>query len=214
MLEDDDLIVGTKVVVRPFWRRLASTLVIVLLVGLIGGFVVFAESLEHKRIPASEAPRADGIVVLTGGKERLKAGFEVLLAQKGARMLITGVGEGTSVDDLRAELGVGNTMGEVARFACCIDLDHTARDTEGNAHAVAGWVKAQGYGSVLVVTSAYHMPRALTELRIALNDTELVAHPVQSDSVKLDGWWSYPGTLILLFEEYVKTIAAYVRGQV
>ena len=213
MLDDDDLIVGTKVVVRPFWRRLASTLLIVILVGLIGGFVVFAESLEHDRIAATDAPRADAIAVLTGGKERLKAGFEVLLAQKGARLLITGVGEGTSVDDLRAELGVGNTMAEVARFACCIDLDHTAHDTEGNAIAIADWVKSNTYTSVLVVTSAYHMPRALTELRGQIGTVELLSHPVQSDSVKLNGWWGYPGTMLLLFEEYLKTIAAYVRGQ-
>jgi len=214
MLDDDDLVVGTKVVVRPFWRRLASTLLIVVLVGLVGGFVVFAQSLEQDRIAAENAPRADGIAVLTGGKERLKAGFEVLLAQKGARMLITGVGEGTTVDDLRAELGVGNTMAEVARFACCIDLDHKAHDTEGNATAIAAWAAAQGYQSILVVTSAYHMPRALTELRAKTEGIEFVTHPVQSGSVKLSGWWRYPGTLLLLFEEYLKTIAAYVRGQI
>lgn len=213
MFDDEELVVGTKVVVHTFWRNLVVGLISLIILAFVGGFVYFTTTLETRRLMAENAPQADGIVALTGGKERLKAGFDLLLAQKGGRLLISGVGDNVTVDDLRAELGVGNTMPEVARFGCCIDLDHSQNTIE-NATAAHDWVQAQNFSSILVVTSAYHMPRALVEFSAVMPGVTLQPYPVQSDAVRLDEWWAYPGTMLLIGQEYVKTIAAYVRRAV
>ena len=48
--------------------------------------------------------------------------------------------------------------------ACCVDLDYSALNTLGNAMQARRWALEHGFHSLIVVTSAYHMPRALAEL--------------------------------------------------
>ena len=67
-----------------------------------------------------------------------------------------------------------------------------------------GWVHDNEFRSIIVVTSSYHMPRSMVELRRALPDTMLIAYPVVPPTLKIDGWWQDPGMLRLLAGEYVK----------
>jgi len=49
-------------------------------------------------------------------------------------------------------------------FECCVDLDYTAVNTIGNAVETRRWALNHGFHSLVVVTSNYHMPRAMLEL--------------------------------------------------
>ena len=77
------------------WRlmSLATRLVIAIAIAAALGFPIFVASLA--RAPVDPAP-ADGIVVLTGGEDRLPAAVKLLQAHKGSRLLISGVHQETT----------------------------------------------------------------------------------------------------------------------
>jgi uncharacterized SAM-binding protein YcdF (DUF218 family) len=167
------------------------------------GFPVFVWSLPRA---SADPGYADGIVALTGGEGRLQAGIELLDQGKGQRLLISGVHEGTSRDQLFAAVGQLSP-----RSSCCIDLGRSAADTIGNAEETASWVGRHRYRSVIVVTASYHMPRSMMELRAVLPGTQLVPYPVFPDQVRLSEWWSDPETTGVLAGEYLKFIGSSVR---
>jgi uncharacterized SAM-binding protein YcdF (DUF218 family) len=174
----------------------------VLLIG--GGFLWFVWTM-----PASEAAptrNADGIVVLTGSAFRISDALELLAAGRGQRLLITGVNPQTRSEE------ISRLVPEHQRwFKCCVDLDHSALNTVGNAVETRRWAQARGFHSLIVVTSNFHMPRAMAELGRELPDVTLVPYPVVSDRVRVGAWWENPATARLLFWEYLKYIVARSR---
>jgi uncharacterized SAM-binding protein YcdF (DUF218 family) len=185
------------------WAGFAFRVTVAVFVVAALGFPVFVWSLPR----ASAAPGyADGIVALTGGEGRLQAGIELLDQGKGQRLLISGVHEGTSREELFAAVGQLS-----ARSSCCIDLGRSAENTIGNAEETASWVGRHRYRSIIVVTASYHMPRSLMELRAVLPGTQLVPYPVFPDQVRLSEWWSDPETTGVLAGEYLKFIGSSVR---
>jgi len=172
--------------------------------GVSLGFLWFVSQLSTQEAPLTR--NADGIVVLTGGASRVTDAFELLASKRGRRLLITGVYPATS----RGE--ISRLMPEHERlFACCVDLDRAAVNTLGNAIGTRRWAREQGFGSLIVVTSAYHMPRALAELAHQLPGVELVPFPVVTEKLRAEPWWSHAATARLLFSEYVKYIVAVIR---
>ena len=76
----------------------------------------------------------------------------------------------------------------------------------------------RGYGptqhdfhSLIVVTSAYHMPRALAELEHQLPNVALVPYPVVSDRLRVEPWWANGDTTKLVLSEYLKYLFAELR---
>ena len=67
------------------------------------------------------------------------------------------------------------------------------------------------YGSIIVVTSNYHMPRALAELARVMPGVTLIPYAVVDNNVHLERWWTYPGTTKLLMSEYLKYLPALGR---
>lgn len=169
-----------------------------------GGLIAFVASLPE----AQEAsPHADGIVVYTGiGGERIATAMTLLGEGAGGRLLISGV----NPDISRAELAK-LWPGEPADFECCVDLGHQARSTVGNAAEVREWAQKYGFHRIILVTSDYHMPRALLETRSQLPDADIVAHPVRSGYLDEKGRPAGGGAMKLLALEYTKFLAVRVR---
>lgn len=189
---------------RGRWLRRIGVLVFV--TGLLGiaGFLDFAESARSFR--HRQAVATDGIVVLTGGTGRVAAGFDLLRHASANRLLISGVHAEVAIDDL-----VPNGGSDVS---CCVDLGYDADNTVGNAREAAGWAHGHGFRSLTIVTSSYHMPRALLEFRSALGgDIAIQPYPVDSEAVHLDEWWRWPGTVRLLAREYGKYLLALARTE-
>jgi uncharacterized SAM-binding protein YcdF (DUF218 family) len=184
--------------------RAAALMMLAIILAFALGFVWFASQISSSEIKLTR--NADGIVVLTGGASRVNDAFELLASKRGRRLLISGVYPATN----RGE--ISRVLPEYERlFACCVDLDRTAVNTLGNAIGTRRWAQAQGFRSLIVVTSAYHMPRALAELAHQLPGVEFVPYPVVSERLRAEPWWSHIATAKLLFSEYVKYIVAAIR---
>jgi len=168
------------------------------------GFIAFVRNLPSA--DAATALRADGIVVLTGAAARINDALALLASGHGERLLISGVNPKTRPQEL-AKLAPEYA----AWFECCVDLDHSALNTIGNAIETRRWVRAQKFRSLIVVTSDFHMPRSLAEIRYQLPDVVLMPYAVVSDRVHVDDWWTSPASARLLFAEYLKYIAAVAR---
>lgn len=166
-------------------------------------FIRFAATVASTTVP--DNPKADAIVVLTGGTERVSQAVQLLGEGRAERLLISGVHPGTKVKQIATMTG-----SEMSLFDCCIDLDRLALNTEGNASETAAWVRRNDFSSLMIVTSAYHLPRASAELRETLDGVRLVPYPVYSKDLDLAGWYRDPATIRLLIREYVKyTLASF-----
>jgi uncharacterized SAM-binding protein YcdF (DUF218 family) len=188
-------------------RRVTSLFAkLVLLCGLalVIGFGAFLWLLPSEQVTLER--NADGIVVLTGGTSRITDALELLAAGRAKRLLITGVNPGTTtVDIAHKEAGYGKLL------ACCVDLDYSALNTLGNAIETRHWVLDRGFRSLIIVTSAYHMPRALAEIAHQLPDVTLIPYPVVSDRLRIEPWWSNGATTRLVLSEYFKYLFAHLR---
>lgn len=168
------------------------------------GFLWWVNNLPEAEVPMRR--KADGIVVLTGSRFRIGDALELLAAGHGKRLLISGVYPATRLSEIAA------LTPEFARwFACCVDLDRMAANTIGNAVETKRWAREQGSKSLIVVTSNFHMPRAMAEIAHQLPDVALVPFPVVSDRVRVESWWTNPATARLLFFEYLKYMVAVTR---
>ncbi len=170
----------------------------------VAGFVVFTAAIAPREPARLKA--ADGIVVLTGGASRITDAVQLLASGHGQRLLITGVNRTTSPEEIRRTLPDNEHL-----LDCCVDLGHRALNTFGNAIEAAEWTRTQHFRSLVVVTSAWHMPRALVELGRALPEVELVAYPVVTDRMLAPNWWTDPQTVKLLLKEYLKYMMAQAK---
>jgi uncharacterized SAM-binding protein YcdF (DUF218 family) len=187
------------------WFRAA--IVGAMALGFVGagfGFIAFLSQLRGSEV--KPAGNADGIVVLTGGSSRVSDAMELLAAGYGKRLLISGVHPTNDVQDISRTLPDNHQL-----LTCCVDLDRSAINTRSNAAETRRWARERGFKSLIVVTSNYHMPRAIVELSHAMPDVELIPFAVVGDKWRDEPWWTSGATLRLLLSEYAKYVAAEVR---
>src|SRR5262249_40167806 len=174
------------------------------LIVLAVGFGWFVLQISSGEVPLDT--KADGIVALTGAAARIPDAIELLATERGKRLLITGVHRATSSKEIARITPLYSKY-----FTCCIDLDRSALNTFGNALETRRWAREHNFNSLIVVTSNWHMPRAMAELEHQLPDVTLIAYPVISEKVKTEPWWSNVDTARFLFAEYLKYILALAR---
>jgi uncharacterized SAM-binding protein YcdF (DUF218 family) len=176
------------------------------------GLFAFAARVQQST-PQAEPAAADGIVALTGANsnERIAAAVQLLTERKGRRVLVSGVNRDVSREQLRTATGAVRRL-----YDCCVDLGFTAADTVGNARETAEWAKAMRYRRLTIVTSDYHMPRAMLELRAVLRPPamSLQTYAVPTTALKSHHWWNSPGAVRLMVVEYCKYLAILGREAV
>ena len=187
------------------WLR--ATIVASLAIAFVGaaiGFVAFLSLLRGAEVKPER--NADGIVVLTGGSSRVSDAMELLAGGYGKRLLISGVHPTNAASDISRSLPDNHQL-----LRCCVDLDRSAVNTRSNAAETRRWAHDRGFKSLIVVTSNYHMPRAIVELSHAMPDIQLIPFAVVGEKWRDEPWWTSGATLRLLLSEYVKYVAAEVR---
>ncbi len=179
-------------------RRLITGLsacALTLALGWGAGFVWFVTETAADRGAPSQA---DGIVVLTGGADRVETALRLLAEGRGRVLLISGVNRAAEFPSLAHRAGVDPAL------TSRVTLGRVATDTRGNATETAAWAEENHLNSILVVTAGYHMPRALAELRRALPDVALRPVAVLPPAMRQGATSS---RLRLLAEEYTKWLA-------
>jgi uncharacterized SAM-binding protein YcdF (DUF218 family) len=198
MLSLDDAVAARR------FRYFAVRFAILTGIALVVGFGFFLRLLPSEEVTLQR--NADGIVVLTGGTARVTDALELLAAHRGKRLLITGVNPGTTTNDIARQVTDYNRI-----LACCVDLDYSALNTLGNAVQTRRWAIDRGFHSLIIVTSAYHMPRAMAEIAHQLPDVTLIAFPVVADRLRVEPWWAGGTTTKLVLSEYFKYLFARLR---
>lgn len=184
-------------------------LLIALFIGgglVIGGFFRFASDVTEIRRDENP-PATDAIVALTGGSSRIAHGIELLAQKRGRRLLISGANPTASDRAIR-----NANQSSKALFDCCVDVGRAARDTIGNARETKSWAAEKDYKRLILVTSTYHMPRALLEFRREMPQVLFVAEPVLPPGLAGEDWWQDSENLRLVLSEYVKYLGAVLRG--
>jgi uncharacterized SAM-binding protein YcdF (DUF218 family) len=191
-------------------KSFAAFLVIALI--WVAGLFAFADRVQRST-PAPTPDAADGVVALTGAgsNERMPAAVDLLMQHLGRRVLVSGVNRGVTREQLRGYTGAVRRV-----YDCCVDLGFTALDTVGNARETAEWARSMRFNSLIVVTSDYHMPRAMLELRAVMRPPayRLQTFAVPTPALKSRHWWRSPGAARLMVVEYCKYLAILGREAV
>lgn len=177
-----------------------------LLLVFASGFAAFITTID--RTEQGNLGKADGIVVLTGGPERIPDGLHWLERGQGERLLISGVATQVKVEKL-----ADHTPGLRRWLSCCVDVGRDALNTVGNAQEAQLWARRRGYRSLLVVTSSYHMPRTLVEFGRHMPGVELIPAPVVTERLQDMALLNDPQLVKTLALEYTKFLVAYARAR-
>lgn len=175
--------------------RASIWLVLAACAGWCAGFLIYLIAVFNA-VPPNPLPPTDGIVVLTGGDDRISEALSLLARHEAPRMLISGVAKGTYLGDFTEDDQLAATD-----YASDITIGHSATSTHQNGIETAIWARAHHMRSLVIVTADYHMPRALLEIQRALPSARLIPYPVRPPAMRggMTG-----GTLLMLAGEYSK----------
>jgi uncharacterized SAM-binding protein YcdF (DUF218 family) len=184
----------------------ALALLVVIALVWLAGLGAFGARIANST-PAPDPPQADGIVALTGASSvRIEAAVQLLEDGKGERLLVSGVNPDVTRPELQA---VAHDFGRA--FNCCVDLGFRAANTQGNARETASWVAYRHYTTLIVVTSDYHIPRAMLELKAAMPRVKLYPYPVVSATLDARHWWKSGEGVKRMTTEYCKYLVILAR---
>lgn len=154
---------------RAAWLTAGILVVLLLAAGALPHFLTQGAA-------AAPAAGADAIFVLTGGENRIAEGFRAWREGQGRDLFILGAGRDARLERVLPELpGLGRGERERVR------LEGWSRNTFENAISAKSFVMMNGYRSVILVTSDYHVPRALRAfLTVLPPDVTVSVLPVRS----------------------------------
>ena len=189
--------------VRSFGRLMSSLLILLMMI-YCGGFLVYIA--EYQRAAEPLFDKADGIVVLTGGPDRIAEAVKLLAEKHASRLLISGVNEQTDEEDLI------RTVPALQKFmSCCVTLDRDAQNTHENAIQTLAWANQNRFSSLILVTAHAHLPRALFELRTS-GAGEIKISPWRvGGPIRADDWWRDPQNIRAMLVEYTKLSGSVLR---
>ncbi|MDR1477116.1 MAG: YdcF family protein [Rickettsiales bacterium] len=192
-------------------RKIMLVLLVVAAAYMVG-FVVFALGLGTKDKRPGE--RTDAIIVLTGETRRITEAVRELARGSSDRLFISGVHRPApvervverTIEDMRREKVLrGSRESLLAKIH-----KGKAENTIENGMESSRWARDNDIRSVRLMTSYYHMPRSLMIFRRYMPGTEIIPHPVMSES---GGSAFSPARLRLAFSEYNKYVLTFLWNQ-
>jgi len=160
---------------------------------------------HYKEIP--------NIVILTGGTNRIKDGLKIIkdfskANKNNYKILVSGTGTGFTKNSLRIKLGPNFNP---KLIQCCIYLDSISKNTFTNASETFKWTKKNDIKEFILITSNYHMPRAILEFKNIMPNLKIHTYAITPDKHEIENWLSSYQTFGLVFTEYFKYIVANLR---
>lgn len=182
---------------QPWFKISLSIFLATVLFWLIGFLVFIHEAYSYKL----NLKETEAIVILTGGRGRLNTGLDLLKQDKSESLFISGVNKDVSLEEINKDVDLSDH----------ITLGYLAESTLENAKETAIWVRENGFESLRLVTSFYHMPRSLMEFKFILPEVKIIPHAVFSERFKERNWWQDRDILHLLMSEYNKYVLMSLR---
>ena len=153
------------------------------------------------------------IVILTGGTNRIKDGFKIIQDFKKSKkinfkILVSGTGLGFTKSSLKKQLG-SNFNAQLIQ--CCVNLDSVSKNTFTNASETLKWTNKNDIKEFILITSNYHMPRAILEFKSIMPNLKIYTYPIAPEKHDIVNWLNSYQTFNLVFTEYCKYIVASIR---
>ncbi len=149
---------------------------------------------------------AEAVASLTGASDARIISAVQLADSLDLPLLISGVNVDATPADIARVAKV-----DVDKIDCCVTLGKAAASTEGNGDEVADWARRNKVEHIIVVTSEYHMERALFELKRAMPEGHFIPHAVMTTKVRPADWYRDTSTAKTLIEEWIKYRLAGLR---
>jgi len=185
-------------------KKIGALIVFFLLIIWCGGFIYFGYSINHYN--NDEDTHTDAIITLTGGRNRIIEAVKLLNSGKADFLFISGVDKHTSLRNIQRTQKIKTSL--LHR----IDIGHMATNTETNAEETQIWINKKHIVSVRLVTSNYHIARAVLEFKHLMPELDIIPHPVYSERIEKK-WWTSWQTFSLIFKEYNKFVFKFIQYQ-
>ena len=141
------------------FKKIFSFFLFLLLAGFLWWTLLLFNTFPKKLYFNNPSQKSEsiGIVVLTGGKNRIEKGIDLLSKGYGDKLLISGV---FMPSEIEAKFSFEKEKNEL--FKCCVFFDQKSKNTLENAQEVDKWLnKNKDIKSIILVSSYYHLPRSI-----------------------------------------------------
>jgi uncharacterized SAM-binding protein YcdF (DUF218 family) len=138
----------------------------------------YSEAGLEDRLPSWKSGPDEAIVVLTGARGRIPRAVQLLRQRDDGWLLISGAGKGITKKELLNQQG--DAAGGATQFWERIEVEDLATSTIENANETAKFLRDRKIQKVILVTSDYHMPRALAIFKRVYPAVEYFPYPVAS----------------------------------
>ena len=193
-------------------KKLLKVLSFLFICLIVGGFIYVLSILVWPTPYMDDIQKHDSIIVLTGEANRIENAFTILLDKKAEKLLISGVLNNVELGEIISNnsASLSREQKQKLQSHCCISLDYIADTTETNAIESNKWIQKNNVSSIILVTSAPHMPRSYLQFSRTLGNTvSITPYPVRTkrrlDLVMEPKFWSYAA------REYIKFLGSWIR---
>ncbi len=156
---------------------------------------------------------SSNIVILTGGTNRIKDGLNIIDGfQKfkiiDFKILVSGTGKGFTKSSLVKQISPDFNR---KLIECCIFLDSVSKNTFTNAIETSKWARKNDVKEFILITSNYHMPRAILEFKNIMPNKIIYTFPITPKKHNIEKWLKSNETFSLILKEFCKYIVANLR---
>ena len=154
---------------------------------LIISFIFFDFTRFYKKIFLfqNNVNPSNNLVVLTGGTNRIKQTLKLFVIEnsKQYNLLISGAGKGFNKKIVSTFLP--KTDFYKNKLNCCIFIENKSKNTISNATETYKWIRKNNFKSITLITSDYHMQRALVEFKKILVDIKIIPFVLKNNNESL-----------------------------
>ena len=197
-------------------KSICKTFSFIVIISIIIYFFVGLFDYQEKILSLKEysSNKASNIVILTGGSNRIKDGLKIInnldkSSIMNTKLLISGTGKGFTISNVTKLLPKNQYLNMFVK--CCIKLDSKSQNTYSNAIETLKWAKRNNIKTFILITSNYHMPRAVLEFKAQMPNFKIILHPITPKRHDLNNWMYSFETFSLIFIEYTKFLIATAR---
>ena len=192
-----------------------NILFLALLILIITYFLIELFHFKEKIITAENYPNPENtnIVILTGGTNRIKDGFDIInkfdeKSKYTIKILVSGTGKGFT------KLSIKNMLSpdfDLKLIKCCVELDAISQNTYSNAKQTLKWSTKNNIKEFILITSNYHMPRSILEFKNKMPNIRILTYPIKPRKHEINNWLNSFETFSLIFYEFCKFIISNIR---